>query len=350
MTHCYWKAALLVVVGVELSVTDLRAQQKPKESLAEIVDAWKQRQARVQSARFAWTEAKIVGGGKHTAFGGLPLQPPEDTLVKNKVRISFDTDRLIYQYDGWGWQGDKGRMVPDKYIGTFDGAVNKLYWPPLETRQQGEGIVEKRDTHPNEGNVFFRALILAYRPFHMRMGALTINNYDLLDSYGVINGRTCNVLEDKGSELRRSVWTDPARDHVPVKYLEAVGEKKAIFLETEYDPHPEVGWVPKQWKMTWINSDGSLNFSAVATVDKYDINVPLDKSEFEVNFDKGTTVEDRVDRQVYDIMPDGTKQIHTTSPPPANFSTVLWFVLAANAIFVCTLVFAWAWRKRRGST
>lgn len=309
------------------AVVDSHAADTPPEprSAADIFRSWDLRASRLKTARLNYAETKLLAGSVAEGIGGVRLYPPTDDVSENRLTITLDPTRMLYLFDGAGWSSQERRMVPHHQRSTFDGADTILYFPPAQPGQQGNATVSAPDRHPDGENLYIKALLLAFRPFDEKLVRIVREDYIVVDDpSAIVDGNKCDVLQSKSGGLRRVIWVDPAREDLILQYKEIVDGALIIQLAIKYQDHPELGWIPNEWKADWLNADGSVAESARTRLLNAEINIPLKPDEFRIQFDPGTLVTDLRNGTHFVVKMDGTQRDITREElPQATFDELM---------------------------
>jgi hypothetical protein len=313
-------SAVLFAFGVficaGLPAEELRPDAVDK-TVATIVNVWKARQDSVRTVRFIY-------GGKESA-AKESLSPPGRSLPKPPEQgISFDAnegimldgDKMRYQIKGSIWDAEKGELVPNEKIFTFDGEESKDFWPK-GTKKADQGYINTIKHNSQVTSLHALPILMLFRPFHSSMGFFKPERYVVGPQPGVIGDRTCLILNEvpePTSTRVRAIWVDPARDYVVCRYAISTNGQTHVKLDISYQQDPKHGWVPSEWDVTELASADVVLRSFTAKVSDYAINVPLDAALFQVDFPAGTWVTDFREKSDlgshsdYLVRPNGTKR------------------------------------------
>src|SRR5260370_823048 len=135
---CFGMVVALLLIA--LASTTTRAQQG-KVTIDDILEVWKERQQKVQSARFELTCEETIPKGRTSfmdasrrrAAGMVPEtepNPPRDYLVKGISAVTLDGVKLRYSYDHEQWDPVEKKLYPEHYVDVFDGEYFKWFQNP----------------------------------------------------------------------------------------------------------------------------------------------------------------------------------------------------------------------------
>jgi len=118
----------------------------------------------------------------------------------------------------------------------------------------------------------------------------------------------CEVFRSKESgQQYREVWLDPKRNYLPVRYRHVIKAKVGMNAEVEYQPHPEVGWVLKGWKVTQYGHGAvqSLLRTSSIQIDSVQIQSKYPDDLFDIVFPPDSVVYDDRDKKTYQVQSNG---------------------------------------------
>jgi hypothetical protein len=206
---------------------------------------------------------------------------------------------------------NEGALEHREYVSASDGEVSKAFWPiPNKLRNYPKGLIfsDKRCTDADTLDV--KPLLWMYRALDPRF-AFSEKSLQLSPRAGIVNGTSCAIVAFVKGEQEFSIWTDPARDFVPLRFMitsSATGEVSTQ-CDVTYQQDPKHGWIPEAWRIVQP-ATAHLQKSIVAHVADYSINIEVAKSRFQIDFPPGTVVIDmRNNSERYAVGADGSKQI-----------------------------------------
>jgi len=292
-------------------------------TLTQIVQAWKSKEARVQSARFEWKEtrtdpaifeyANLVEGLSPEAKRRVAM-PPERTYDR-ALRLSLQGNMVRFETDGPHWSQALKSYSPRTYVAAFDGEIEMCLFGGDRSGQKAfdpHGFVTKRTSHSDSGTLVFRALALSYRPLQPSLGRFDPESHEVRHDEEV-DGRRCSLVEQTTSSVGRAgarYWVDPERDWVVVRALSFFNGKPSTQLDIFYTLDKIHGWTPSGWKGSLFSS-GKPKTWFTARVTRYEINVPVPRTQLQVQFPVGTWVTDRVQQCDYFVRDGNVRRIIT---------------------------------------
>jgi hypothetical protein len=135
----------------------------------------------------------------------------------------------------------------------------------------------------------------------------------------LIEKTPCKIVYSEKRGVRYSIWTDPARDFVPLRFEigSPVTGEMTTRTDISYRRVPSQGWTPAGWR-TVQPATGDLRRSVVARVIESAINIEIPRTQFRIEFPPGTVVIDMSNKgERYLVGADGSKQ----NPPDTDERT-----------------------------
>lgn len=331
-THCVAASLLLAVVSAGLTdsvrsepaandaesepnstarqnqrVADAATSGRTDIKLQKILDAWQKRQARVRTWKYVYS-SRVHLRKEGRAREIRPRRPetpslPFDQLtdLKYTVHFTFFFDGLRMGYRFHGVQ--RGRAATNELMEVtgrkvFDGKeCRHLHvWPSL---RHGTGPFPQYDIE--NGNKSFLHIgnypfLFAYRMQEPKLfsSSVTTDSLKVNDKRVLLDGRNCVVLRAP----RFSLWVDPSREFVIVRYRRhgANPEKTLVQMELDYSKVPADGWVLTGWTKTRFSPAGTVTSSTRTTVTEYEMNPKIPDSEFQIEIPDGALIWDARDR------------------------------------------------------
>lgn len=352
------------------------------DTLTDVYAAWTRRQERTKSVRIEWAEVRTTTRGSKGQTEAGELLPPKDTTHEIRLALSIDGNKVQHSWDGPSWQDALNRFVAKSYVRATDTEVNKaLYTKHSDGRSDEEypvGFVHGGTGNDTvRGNYHVELPIYFHRAMDSEMGCvgkllmgMSPSDSPKIASPGVINGRTCTIIEQRFGNFSRVIWVDPGREYAILRYSVMRRDVPSYQIDGKYIEHDQGGWAPSGWIInSWRDGpDGSrvLRLHAEARVTKYEVNPEFAADEFRLEFPVGTIVrDDRVDedhlvrengeqrkilrseRRCGAAYEDfvGTETGRAALPRPANWSTTT--ILVAVGIGVFLLAGGMSWYRRQ---
>ncbi len=222
---------------------------------------------------------------------------------------------MRYGFNGESLQVyNDGALEHREYVSASDGEVSKAFWPiPNKLRNYPKGVILDDKICLDTSALEVKPLMWIYRPLDPKL-AFSEKHLGLSPRTGMIDGRACAILEFVNGEKTYSIWSDPARDFVPLRHTinSSVTGEVTFQAEITYQQDPSYGWTPIGWRIVQT-ATGNLRRSIVARVTASAMNLEIPKSRFQIEFPPGTVVIDmRNNNERYLVGADGRK----LPPPP----------------------------------
>ena len=278
-------------------------------SIADVRKAWLARQAKVDTATFQFTQERTIAKGSYN--GVLEDRPGEDIPPKDLTTQSDDhwlllsgKEKVCYKTDIPDLTLEQLALGPRRAVYAFNGKTNRSLSSAREV-PYAEGIVSSGDGFNDRSNLNIAAILFAYRALHRDGLVAKLKAYRIEIGHYVVNGTRCVLLrentQDPNTGMRLSLWLDPAKDLVLVRYAEHYDDRPGkpprlwAQLTVSYTDDAEYGPVPSTWSVDFMQEDGeSLRTSVRAKVVEYTFNRPIASEEFDLPFPTGTYVVDNI--------------------------------------------------------
>jgi len=290
------------------------AQSTP--TLNEIHQAWKTRQDRIHSARFEWTETRLIAKrtmppagylerlGTNVPPGSKPGEwlPSDDLTVECSRTVSLNGNMMRVTRQGQYWNPIHARVLTDPYLASFDGEIAITFFAgtgPTGPIYPPVGFITKTDRNGDWNNEGLLPIMLAARPCDIYMGGRDLSNFDENSKMGTIDGHECVILTGWNSAREETLWLDVRRGYIVLRMVRSIGAQHDVTFDISYREDPPHGWLPSGWKQvsagrpTTERPAGRLMYQVVAKVTKREVNVDIPRSEFQFDFPAGTKVRDR---------------------------------------------------------
>lgn len=317
------------------------------DTLAEIIEITRQREASIQTARITWSETRrTTADALKQITGTLPgsvdvQSPPYDcTLYVSGRKVRYET-QLLHQA-GSGFTGFR------PLITGFDGDVDWGIGGNYDQHGVPEGLIRGKHEYTDIETVTIRPWMLYLRPTHPQILNLDANTFAVETPQTVLNGRPCVVIRERAGvrgPVRYRVWLDRERKFVVVRSAEEFGDRVSSLENIEYREYPEFGWIPSRWDTSWYGADKALYDATVATLTEAQFNQDIDAVLFSPRFPEGTKVRDqRQDGRMFYSLANGELRPYTSADSRKGWSAPLpvWVIAAGVFVALITLLL---WRR-----
>ncbi len=310
---------ITVIIG---SVACLGAEATPRSAaIGELSRVWEARQSRSHSARLHWHETTTnVGEVEFLLMSPAERQrrkgkiPPERTIDR-EASVSIDGKMLRYAYSGPVWRQESQDYGPGSYVGAFDGDQVRTFSEGDAAKSiSPKGIIFSEPKHPDLGNRLLLPLLLMFRPISNDWVRLDLAKCSIRPEEGLVDGRTCMILENPGSgRMKMGYWVDKT-DFLIRRVVDQFERKVVYQMEINYKKDSVNGWVPWRWTGMSLDATGAVISHCACQVISYELNPSVPRNEFQVVFPEGTVVADRTrGGVVYVVRPDQSERPISTA-------------------------------------
>jgi hypothetical protein len=342
------------------------------EPLVKWLEAWREREARISSGRFEWSETRVIQ--PHTRWRDNGEQFPDEALTKRHTGITFQFAgaRALYRYFMSTYDDSGLPEVPS--VHAFDDEFVATYDAP-RLKPHGQGVIHARDDFREYENYNLWPMLYAVRPvaprgMNLGQASLEVVALETLTQPvppALLEQRP-HVLVWRGQAIYRRLFldqADPPRllrmdeylipDQAAPKPPDGSPPPEILTAELEiqaYQPcGPDLPDLPARWSLRFYLATGPLRDELTCDLTACSINDAAGLEPFSiVPFPDGTLVMNERDDSVSwqrgtKLEPNGEKD---RLPPPAqpNPPARSWWLLIANGAFLAALL-AYAWARRR---
>ena len=235
--------------------------------------------------------------------------------------------RIRQELHGMKWESAVKAMVPETSIGVFDGQFHRAFFPdavlytPKGAQRMPNAHVSDRDLRITGRFIQLLPIRLVFRPFDESAGVFDRKKLVLAEGQQVEKGFPYLAVRQAGATVRErpmpgmevpiqqehTVWVDPERAFVPVRYVHTRGVARTQEVEIQYSQDKKSGWIPVSWRLMLFDSNGSLVCGISTKVTESQVNQPLPETTFQVALPPGTWVHDYAKKETY-ILREGGKR------------------------------------------
>jgi hypothetical protein len=271
-------------------------------TLADIERAWQERQDKVWSGDFRWSETRVSRMPDPAQFppdpfgtGRAPqgkLQTFEHTYER---RLVFSTNGRYRQEDDEPfWSKFEDRFTALGGVTVTNEAEARSISDPLNPKGfVKHGVVMSA----SEGAGLIRSVIVNGPILHhfqpLQYPKPLLAGCVVVDQSATIDGVSCVVVRGAESDANRPVytyWLDPQGGFCILRRTREQGGILYHQLDVTYKSDVQFGPVPGSWKMVSYRHDGSLEMSRNATVIEYTLNRNFPNRLFEIEYPKGALI------------------------------------------------------------
>jgi hypothetical protein len=326
-----------------------------------VIQKWQEHEQKIKSFDFRWDGVRFDSGTIGNTWQKKPgqtINQPESTYPTKRRLVVDSRGRLRFEDDGTTWEFDKAEFKPKSTIKSFDGGIQTNF---SDQGALGFPNLFENKAPTNGGAIDFRmiALQLALRPIDDGRGIFALDKLSPTEETAVVENNPVVILNHK----KGTVWIDPTKDCVPVRYTRQRGGTLDCLVEISYTYDKEHGWLPNSWKCTNF-SGGAVLFSDAGTVNRYSINQEIPDSEFNITTPEGTWVHNLIGKESYvtvkksgrrDVLKgeyngrniEEIKRTNTGDLLPGRNKWRDWFIAVNIVLILALLVVVRLYRMRR---
>ncbi len=270
-------------------------------------EAWAKRQNALHSVLYVMDVQETMELPRVTPMDPKSASPPKSAwrTLRIETQLRLSGDMMDYRSRPVG--GDTQYSVAFSRS-AYDGKESRR----LYQGSKSTGNILDQAGCDDADRVGLRPLILAFRPFHPEMGAMSLDNFRVSAEGRVVDGIECVMLEELGDKKKKAtVWVAPAQDYAMVRFVQRYKGRVGFSIDMTNTRDAEHGWIPSSWKVRSLRGDGSLSTSSEWRRVKYALNRPILRSEFQIAFPPGTRVEDRRTGELFLAREDGGRRVIT---------------------------------------
>lgn len=336
-----------LAMGPLNSTASVGATDGQGELRQQIESAWANRQKRVDSLSLKWTETRFLKKGSLRIPGEMDNPPADESAVVDGIALTIQGDNARYETEllTSGFPHIDG--VRTKYASAYDGVVaTSLYHP--HGQSVGNAHQERRHSFGEckEGSLL--PALLAFRPLSKAFLALSLDDFDVDADNNLLTLRQKPEVR-KDPRLQHVIVVDASQDFLPMSFAELFEEQPTLQVTIEY-----AGDASDQklsaWHIEYLDSQLVPIRTRDAIVQSCEINGPVDKGGFRLDFPAGTHIADRNTGEEFIVNvdgvktalsnwgePDGTQDITKGGWTTAHLTVVL---LVVTVIALCAIRFA----------
>jgi hypothetical protein len=304
--------------------------------------------------------------------GKLPkgtLIPPKDYLSTQDLTFMLHDQKMLYSSNGTVWSFQTNAPVHKKDILSCIGTDCKALFPDGDNGSPcpvGE-VLGRSGSELLTAQASCLPLILAYRPFALLRQRGTIVQGAVLAECRAVptpKGDVTIAFPAAAAGCITYVTVDPARESVPVSYVEEFGGNVHMVLSIEFRQDETEGWIPKGWTARTLSPAGRLMNASRGEVSHCSINQPIPEKDFEIVFPSGTWVIEQTETKgvskTYLVLENGAKRYLSDAEAnmanyenlmhPSKLPSVRWLVASGTLLGLLVLLFVLARRVRRKYT
>jgi hypothetical protein len=332
-----FRRVLAGVVAIALLAGNLSLAQQPPQ-LTHIIEAWKQREEQVRTAKLVWNEARTQAKGYVSTTIGRRAQkpgqtiPPEDTTFNVPSELILQEANFRYTFEDSQWStGEEVKLIKQDTVAVQTQKSNLTVMPtrtnfgtwPIAT-------LYGRPVNPHRDDVTLRPFWLAFRGISSALYAVELTEYAVQPRPVRLNGVECLELHRQLTDNRTErLWVAPSRGFAPLRQTQFDGNQ--IRFQMTIDYRNESGlWCPGRWEIISLDATGKRQFSVKGELKSAVINPTVTPADLEVTLPPGCAVHDLESKQDYIILPTGDKRFFANEDYGKPYAELVSTGLAAQ--------------------
>lgn len=290
--------AIIAVVCVLMSAIWALPRNADAQTIGDVAKAWSERQNGVKTAEFWWSSTIVNSIPNH----GEPY--------------SFDAEGTHLAIKGRSIRYDSVILNPSPdsrrpYASAWDEKLNTSLVGTLGTGFP-QGIVRDGPSYNDVDNIVFRPILLTFRGCEPSLRGIDLTTMEVVTVNADTDGIQCWHLREtrpRDPGLQRSMWLDPLRDFLVVRYAHEVAGTPSSQVDIDYGTDSSGVPVPISWTAVLLGANGAIMQSYAIQVRDFKVNHDVDSSQFRIAFPVGAWVDDRQQGVQYLVRRDGHRLI-----------------------------------------
>jgi len=279
---------IVLLIGLlASSLTAHSAHAAEEETVHAIRAAWKQRSTDFKSIDCQCDiESKGLADERRLPHGRTLAKNDGDDAVILKSTLTYKTagEKQMWsmEREEWDFATNAKSLIPQISTQVFDGVENKGF---TGKGQIILGQVTKTNQPDDMLTVFaqLEAFYLSIAPVaYLERRAYKPYEIQVVNAHAQQDGIECIELSiPRGpNKWLASMWVDPARDYVPIRFTEKLDGEIASDLSINYASDPAIGWRVAGWSRS-SHKGGNIYTGLVSHCS---INQPIDDDAFDLEF------------------------------------------------------------------
>jgi hypothetical protein len=276
-----------------------------------IEKAWKRRNDQVKSVRIDY-EARTLYP-KDSIRGLNENYPPKDTVTNAKHWVAFQDDKVRIGYQRLLWSSEKREFVPERFDSAFDGE-KVCSVVSSDTLPQAQGKIEPLSQYLERKSPAVALLAIHFRPLDARHHDFDLKRATIHRESEKVGSVSCVVLQwdDAKRKSIQLVYLDPRRQFSVVGGQRLINGTIMDRAEWKLAEDAECGYVPSTMEFTYRSNGVNLKKECKVACK---VNLQLAKTEFQIEFPRGTIGFDEIGRKQFKIPLDNPKENITPKRP-----------------------------------
>lgn len=286
-----------------------------------IARIWKEREERVTSAQFEWTEVRTTT--KKLLMPGETLAEPDapQYQVQSSLSLKADQIRHTFRKSMWPQEAPRGE---NQYVSVSNGKVSKVYLPPGHVTNFPRGH-ESRIAGSNDVTwAYLKPFLWCFRPSVDDVLVAPLAEFQVTGDTVPYQGHECVVLRHQAAPASHyDLWVDPSRGFVIVRQQFMNDGHLSHELDVDYEQDAATDlWIPHHWRFALLSHDGEPTLSVNGQLSRADINPDIPDTAFKFEFPPGTWVQEDGSHE-HIVMANGKRQMISMGDRGLPYETLL---------------------------
>ena len=344
MTSTFRTCVIILTSAVVAMSMSTRLKADSTNTVDHILEIWKARAEAVTSLRCTWTVTRTDRAGSLTAALANAAKvsesfPPADVTYTINNSLALDGVRLRHRSDGQTWYMGRKEQKLKKHItdSVFDGTETRmLHYDHPESATKHAAVMSSSEVGI-QSDIMGSPIFYYIRP----IDSIAHHVKDMRDSLRVIpaGGDAPDIIRlERPSGERGSTFfdVDPMRDYHILRVVRHRDGVERMRLSINYERDITNRFVPQEWSMVNMDSDGRERSVQSAQVTSFQVNAPLAYEDFELLFPPGITVRGENGQKL--MVDNDGNIIRPGSKPPSSFPTLTIVGLGLMTIGIMILI------------
>ncbi len=333
----------------EIRASRFKGPRKDDPEINRVVKSWKERAARIKTARIKWTLTRMDKAGSFSGrrvvsekrSGSFPLT---DTTTELRCELLYQKGQVRLEEHGQFWMVDFDRPIDTHKTYGYKADELSFFCQSKEIGDSvGMGTMARAEMVDSLCSSESAPVAIAISPIDARISKWSQDgplerspSDDDADAF-------CFHVQPFGSYF----WIANGAPERAVRFQSRRRDgTTAHETVVEWQDVDGIGAVPKQWVLTQFDRDGTITHVVSGKVTEFEFNIPLFARDLEVVFPAGARVHDDV-RQVM-LLSDGAGGfVPYSEGGRASSGLGVKSILGATILFLSSILVIRLWRERR---
>ncbi len=286
----------------------LPADEKPalKESPAVAAARLRQEQIKTVIVKFKRVD-HVRKGFMSGLIGQKSVMPSEDVTLESYNEVQIDGKMFRYESGHPRFHSPSRRLLHGKRIGVTNSTLAKTLVTHADPAIRSHGMIDGNPLASEARAVELIPLLMFCRGLDPSLCGIPLSRFNPANANSLIDGVDCKEYRLERGDVVLVCWLDVASGFV-IRRMQRQ-EKGAVIEQTdiEYGPASVANIFPAKWVNSRFLPTGALARTITVTTGTPEINVPLAKNTFDIEFPPNTSYTDRRTGKEYEVREDGSR-------------------------------------------